>query len=117
MNDYYGHVFSWEDNSWGQLGRHSNSIKNEFTSNNIELKSNIFIEKISCGNSHSLLLSREGEIYVFRSNRKGELGVNTESDKQVIPVILHNSHKFTNISSNFNHHFSSAVSENGVYYI
>ena len=63
-----GRVFSWGSNNWGELGR---NICKYFNSNRpipIELCKEIIINKISCGLHHSLLLSIDGEIYVFGNN-------------------------------------------------
>ena len=61
----------------------------------IEFNGDTITDKISCGYAHSLLLLRERDIYVFESNDKRELGINTECKKQLLPIKLNTSHKFT----------------------
>ncbi len=58
-------VFSWGDNREKQLGVSDTSIK--YSNKPILIEMNeIFIEKISYRKKHNLLLSREGDIYVWR---------------------------------------------------
>jgi alpha-tubulin suppressor-like RCC1 family protein len=56
-----GHVFSWGENEFGQLGLNSTDDANEPLI--LLLSNEIPIKKISCGSNHSLLLSRDGDIY------------------------------------------------------
>jgi alpha-tubulin suppressor-like RCC1 family protein len=71
-----GHVYSWGWNNCGQLGIgntvHSNEPK--FVAVIDVNKCNVFIEKISCGYAHSLLLSSDAIIYAFVRNSDGVLG-------------------------------------------
>ncbi|CAM6001532.1 unnamed protein product, partial [Sphagnum balticum] len=71
-----GHVYSWGWSGSGQLGIENTVKSNEpkFVAVIDENKSNVFVEKISCGKYHSLLLSSDGNIYVFGRNKSGELG-------------------------------------------
>ncbi len=56
-------MFSWGHNSCGHLGI------NDTTDQNIPIKVNlsndIIIKSISCGQSHSLLLSTDEDVYEF----------------------------------------------------
>ena len=82
--DNNGNVFSWGNAQYGQLG-----IKNIFNLDKNEdncyycpipyklkqlKEKNIYIMKAACGDEHSLLLSTEGKIYSFGSNKCGQLG-------------------------------------------
>ncbi len=103
-----GLVFSWGSNRSGQLG-HNN--KKEFISKPtiVSLNNEISIKKISCGQSHSLLLSSDGHIYWFGSN-----GI----EKQMTPKKLAiNTNKFTDIASHYSKSISIALSVNGICYI
>jgi hypothetical protein len=102
-----GRVFSWGSNRSGQLG-HSNN--KEFISKPtiVSLYDKISIKKISCGQSHSLLLSRDKHIYWFGWN-----GI----DKHMTPKKLINTNKFIDIASHYNKHISIALSVNDIYYI
>jgi alpha-tubulin suppressor-like RCC1 family protein/tRNA A-37 threonylcarbamoyl transferase component Bud32 len=114
-----GHVYSWGYNYSGQLGIgntvHSNEPK--FVAVIDENKCNVFIEKISCGSAHSLLLSSDGYIYVFGRNKYGELG-NQKEENELSPYRIKIETKFIDISSHWTEDIdiSLALSQNGIYY-
>jgi hypothetical protein len=93
---------------------HSNEPK--FVAVTDENKCNVFIEKISCGYGHSLLLSSDGFIYVFGRNKSGELG-NQKEENQLSPQRIKIETKFIDISSRWNKCVSIALSQDGIYYI
>jgi alpha-tubulin suppressor-like RCC1 family protein len=112
-----GHIYSWGNNWYGQLG-----IGNTVNSNEPKLvavidenKCNVFIEKISCGYAHSLLLSSDGNIYAFGRNLSGELG-NQKEENELSPQRIKIETKFIDISSHWRENISIALSQNGVYY-
>jgi RCC1 and BTB domain-containing protein len=113
-----GHVYSWGYNDCGQLGIgntvHSNEPK--FVAVIDENKCNVFIEKISCGYAHSLLLSSDGNIYAFGRNEFGELG-NQKEENELSPQRIKTETKFIDISSHWNYYISIALSQDGIYYI
>jgi alpha-tubulin suppressor-like RCC1 family protein len=112
-----GHVYSWGSNDCGQLGIghtvHSNEPK--FVAVIDENKCDVFIEKISCGTFHSLLLSSDGHIYAFGRNSDGELGNQKEED-ELSPHRIKIETKFIDISSHWNKYILIALSQNGIYY-
>jgi alpha-tubulin suppressor-like RCC1 family protein len=95
-----GHVYSWGNNYSGQLGIGNTVKSNEpkFVAVIDENKCNVFIEKISCGSAHSLLLSSDGCIYAFGSNKSGELG-NQKEENESSPHRIKIETKFIDISS------------------
>jgi alpha-tubulin suppressor-like RCC1 family protein len=115
-----GHVYSWGSNDCGQLGigNTENSNEPKFVSVINENKCNVFIEKISCGSVHSLLLSSDGNIYAFGHNEFGELG-NQKKKNELSPHRIRIETKFIDISSRwiYNNGFSTALSQDGIYYI
>jgi alpha-tubulin suppressor-like RCC1 family protein len=119
-----GHVYSWGWNSFGQLGIWNTEDSNEpkLVAVVDENDYNVFIEKISCGSCHSLLLSSDGNIYAFGRNEEGELGNQKEKDESS-PQRIKIKTKFIDISSRWflydlNYFgFSIALSQNGFYYI
>ena len=109
-----GNVYSWGHNEYGQLGRNCGEENHSSYPKLIELYEEIFFDSIACGPLHSLLLSRNIDIYVFRNNSNHELGIN---GKHILPLKKSSSHKFTEIAAHFNYAFSCALSTNGIYYI
>jgi hypothetical protein len=119
-----GRVYSWGLNNCGQLG-----ISNTYETNRpvaVSVDSFIWgkifsinnIEKISCGREHSLLLSRDGDIYAFGNNNKSQLGFNTNDNKQLFPSKLSiNTNKFIDIKSHNYFDISIALSVNNKYYV
>jgi hypothetical protein len=113
-----GHVYSWGYNKFGQLGI-GNTVKSnepQFVVVIDENKCNVFIEKISCGTDHSLLLSSDGYIYAFGSNSDGELG-NQKEENELNPHRIKIETKFIDISSHWYQDISIALSQDGIYYI
>jgi RCC1 and BTB domain-containing protein len=120
-----GHIYSWGCNEFGQLGidKSSELFRKLKISNEPKLvkvkdkdKNRILFEKISCGKSHSLMLSRDGNIYVIGNNEFGQLGIGINKNQR-IPVKLYNKNNFVDIESNFNYDISIALSVDGVYFI
>jgi hypothetical protein len=71
-----GEVYSWGRNDSGRLGigkTNGSNIPNQVIVKDNEMNEIIF-KSISCGLSHSILLSIDGEIYTFGSNESKKLG-------------------------------------------
>jgi alpha-tubulin suppressor-like RCC1 family protein len=72
-----GQVYAWGDNRKGQLGlgdfndRSLPSLVSSFAS---DKESPVWIVDVACGSYFSAAISRIGEIHVWGSNRKGQLG-------------------------------------------
>jgi len=109
-----GCVYSWGYNRYGQLGLNSENFK-ENKPQRIEI--DVKIKKICCGLGYSLLLSREGDIYVFGWNKDGQLGLETEGKKQLTPTKMNFSEKFTQIAAHYMQEISCALTEEGFYYV
>jgi hypothetical protein len=103
-----GHVFSWGDNTRGQLGFQDNNMVS-YKPSLVIFNSDISVKKISCGYSHSLLLTRDGDIYWFGDNA---------SERLTIPKRLSiNANKFIDIATHFYYNISVALSEEDIFYI
>jgi alpha-tubulin suppressor-like RCC1 family protein len=109
-----GHVFSWGRNESGQLGI-SKSVDFINAPKLIKLPK-VSIRKISCGSSHSLLLSSDGDIYAFGKNDYGQIG-NGCLRNQLFPAKIDCETKFGDIYAHFGFSFSIACSVNYIYYI
>ncbi len=112
-----GNIYCWGENEFGQLGigDHVHSNEPKFVAVIDGNKCNVFIEKISCGEDHSLLLSSDGNIYVFGRNKSGELGKQKEKN-ELSPQRIKIETKFIDISSHWNKYISIALSQKGIYY-
>jgi tRNA A-37 threonylcarbamoyl transferase component Bud32 len=104
-----GRVYSCGFNFYGELGYGNNENLNKIK---IIKMDNIIIEKISCGNSHSLMLSNEGDIYV-----SGCYETDGSEFRENQPLKLNNPNKFLDIKTLYNKKICAALSSNGFYYI
>jgi hypothetical protein len=106
-----GQVFSWGRNLVGQLGIGDtvDSIIPQLVIVVNENKNNVFIEKVSCGQQYSLLLSSDGDIYVFGKST-------IESEIYLHPRKITNQNKFLDISSHFWLNDSILLSDAGLHY-
>jgi alpha-tubulin suppressor-like RCC1 family protein len=100
-----GRVFSWGSNKSRQLG-HNNKDYRVNKPSPVLLSNEI--QKISCGQYHSLLLSRDADIYWFGCN-----GI----EEQKTPKKIINENKFIEIKSHSHYCISIALSVNGIYYV
>ena len=82
-------VFSFGHNHKYQCGTlnidDKDNIKNP---TNISIQHNIFCISVSCGNEHSLLLSKENKVYGFGNNEDGVLCLNDKNSKTFIPKLI-----------------------------
>ena len=77
-------LYSWGDNTYGQLGDGTNISSNIPVEVNIKgVLSKKTISQISCYFAHFLILTTDGDIYACGMNIHGELGNNTNNNKNV----------------------------------
>lgn len=81
-----GSVFSWGENDYGQLGYSCRKSSSGHTSNRFEASprkidqlNKSFIVDVACGDHHSCVLSNLSDIYVWGSNKEGQLGIDMEN--------------------------------------
>jgi alpha-tubulin suppressor-like RCC1 family protein len=128
-----GSVYSWGFNDWGQLGVGDNKYREIPT---LVILNDIIIEKISCGQEYSLLLSRDGDIYAF-GKESCEQSVTEDKEFQTIPININDltdiqtkkektessqtksfrENKFIDIATHSQRIISIALSKNGIYYV
>ena len=76
-----GNLYSWGDNSRGQLGRDTGSATYDATPGRVSMPTGITCTQISGGTFYSLALGSDGNIYSWGDNTQGELGRNTNSEQ------------------------------------
>jgi RCC1 and BTB domain-containing protein len=106
-----GHVFSWGLNACGQLGLDSN--ENTFKPSIVILRNYVLIKRISCAQSYSLLLSRDGNIHWYGFNGIESTYTTSQSHKK----LSFNTNEIIEIASHYNYSISIALTVNGIYYV
>lgn len=85
--DYFGNVFSWGSNIYGQLGTGNTTSMNS----PVKVNLNYPIKDLAAGNGFSLALRSNGLVYTWGVNSSGQLGLgtleNTSTPLQVSSVI------------------------------
>jgi alpha-tubulin suppressor-like RCC1 family protein len=128
-----GCIYSWGYNIFRQLVVGDNENRQIPT---LVILKDIIIEKISCGLRHSLLLSRDGDIYAF--GEKAHVHSLIEDKKfPTTPIKINDltdirtkkektessqtksfrENKFIDIATHSQHYISIALSVNGIYYV
>lgn len=46
------------------------------------------VQEVACGEDHTIVLTRTGEIYTMGSNTRGELGIGQPSRGSNLPILL-----------------------------
>jgi alpha-tubulin suppressor-like RCC1 family protein len=82
-----GRIWTFGDNINGQLGHgdiEERYVPTEIQMNKNEREEDVKIISVSCGTSHTVLLSEDGKhIWTFGNNRYGQLGLEDNLDKNV----------------------------------
>nr|KAF6392182.1 HECT and RLD domain containing E3 ubiquitin protein ligase family member 6 [Pipistrellus kuhlii] len=81
---HQGRVFAWGAGSDGQLGIEE-FMEIIFTPKKIKTLSGIEIIQVSCGDYHSLALSKDGRMFSWGKNSHGQLGLGKKSPSQASP--------------------------------
>ena len=93
-----GRIWTWGENSEGQLGDSTNTNKN--TPRQIPIKTKF--TQVAAGYSHTVAIDSDGRLWAWGRNYCGQLGDGTNADKteptQIIPGV-----KFTQVSAGFEH--------------
>jgi len=107
-------IYAWGNNLYGQLG------DNKMGNLSIPVRISKLIDskyvKVAAGFSHSIALTTDGEIFVWGSNRQGQLGIpnvkaTTTPIKLTIDELLNESEQIIDVSSGTAHNI--AITDNG----
>lgn len=72
--DFSTDIYVWGSDKNGQLGQNTN--KKQFTvPRPCSFQGLSLVKKVSCGDSHTAILTNEGVLYTFGSNQGGKLGL------------------------------------------
>ncbi|RMA46376.1 hypothetical protein CI603_04625 [Bifidobacterium sp. wkB338] len=81
-----GNVYSWGDNSKGQLGRTPTSGTKDNTPGKVNLPAGVSrFTQVIVGGEHSLALGSDGNLYSWGDNSSGQLGRNTSGTQDGTP--------------------------------
>ncbi|ETE59098.1 putative E3 ubiquitin-protein ligase HERC6, partial [Ophiophagus hannah] len=78
-----GRVFSWGQNSHGQLGL-GKELPSQATPCNISSLAGIPLAQVAAGGAHSFVLSHSGVVYGWGKNNAHQLGLNQKTSKEQI---------------------------------
>jgi alpha-tubulin suppressor-like RCC1 family protein len=109
-----GRVYSWGHKAVGNLGIESNRSFDNRRPNPVSIEDHLIV-KISCGHSHGLLLTKNGEVYAFGNNKCGQIGIGSY-ENQSIPKRLEMKN-ITDVSSHAKHSLSIACTKDQTYYV
>ena len=87
-----GEIYSFGYNQSFQCGLPNSNLLCRniiYDPTNISNLHNLYAKLISCGNEHSLILSKNNEVYGFGSNEDGVLGSNNIKLKTFEPLLIH----------------------------
>jgi len=119
-----GSVYTWGDNSRGQLGLGDGATATKTVATLIPAVKLSGVIKIASGASHNVALKSDGTVWSWGSNSFGELGVSTMTDSstpQLVPgltgVVALAAGGFFNTSTNLaNGSFTLGQDKNGTFY-
>ncbi|XP_008284917.1 probable E3 ubiquitin-protein ligase HERC6 [Stegastes partitus] len=83
-----GHVFSWGEREDGQLGESPALMCTSHRPSRVPIPMPIQIVQVACGNSHSLALTKGGDVFSWGLNSHGQLGHGKEVALQYTPVLV-----------------------------
>lgn len=110
--DSTGEVWSWGQNTHGQIGNQNTSQQNKPVSiNRMSTGQNLRFKQVSAGGEHSLALDSNGDAWAWGYDNYGILGQNRKNTDEWHPVKVQGGVKFTTLSAGYYH--SSGVDVNG----
>jgi hypothetical protein len=82
-----GAVYSWGTGRHGQLGLGDETLATDQPRQIVTL-SGTGIQRVRCGWEHSVFHATSGKVFTCGSNRHGQLGVESDAKRQMIPVVV-----------------------------
>ncbi|KAJ3426215.1 btk-binding protein-related [Anaeramoeba flamelloides] len=84
-----GNLYGYGSNSFGQLGSFRPQYLPQVGKINTFNQMSLEIIKVVCSRSASFFLCKNGDLYACGSNKYGEIGMRSNSAKQVTPIKVH----------------------------
>ena len=75
-----GQLYTWGNNSKGQLGLGRNSDM-VFSPSLVESLAGVPVAGVACGGNHTLVVTRSGAVFAWGSNNHGQLGLGDTTDR------------------------------------
>ena len=75
-----GQLYTWGNNSKGQLGLGRNNDM-VFSPTLVESLAGVPLAGVAAGGNHTLVITRSGAVFAFRSNNHGQLGLGDTTDR------------------------------------
>ena len=108
-------LYGWGSNDWGQLGLKVVNQTKLYKPVLIEDLNDINVEQISCGSVHTLVLTSDGMVYGWGSNRIGQIGCGKDLGEKIAVIVkLKSLPKIETIHCSFAK--SIALTDNGMVY-
>ncbi|KAM9359120.1 putative E3 ubiquitin-protein ligase HERC4 [Symphorus nematophorus] len=83
-----GHVFSWGAEEDGQLGMSPGLTCTSHRPRRVPIPLPIPVIQVACGTSHSLALTKGGDVFSWGLNSHGQLGLGKDVSQQYTPVLV-----------------------------
>ncbi|XP_056138852.1 probable E3 ubiquitin-protein ligase HERC6 [Lampris incognitus] len=83
-----GHVYCWGAGAEGQLGLGPGKPSECKTPSPVYIPLQVPVVQVACGDSHSLALTRGGDVFSWGSNSHGQLGLGKEVSVQPMPAAV-----------------------------
>ncbi|XP_053176238.1 probable E3 ubiquitin-protein ligase HERC6 [Scomber japonicus] len=83
-----GCMYSWGQEENGQLGMSPNEMCYSHRPSQVPLPLPVPVIQVACGNSHSLALTRGGDVFSWGLNSHGQLGLGKKVSLQYTPVLV-----------------------------
>lgn len=81
-----GHMYSWGAGEDGQLG--TDPMYNSHRPSQVPVPLAVPVIQVACGNSHSLALTRGGDVFSWGLNSHGQLGLGKAVSLQYTPLLV-----------------------------